>query len=226
MNPFFAILVLATAWQSHLSWARDLTLADLKVTQGAESLRQLASGLLEISGPRLRATERAFISNTVELSFGYHGRAEGSVPLEGGADRIQIGQKMFAANPCNLLYVMWRLYPDEAIVVSIKRGPGTTSSECGNDGYTDIVPDLAPAGATTASVALPVDLSARGGQRRALRTSFDPRYRRLSVRVDGRLVWRGHLPSQLVVGLMGPAGVRSDNGVFRFELSTWNYRGR
>ena len=168
------------------STARELTLADLNVTQGAESVRQLGSGLIEIAGPRLRATDKAFVANTAELSFGFRGQSAGSVPLEGGADRVQVGLKMFAANPCNLLYVMWRLFPEEAVVVSIKRNPGTLSAQCGNNGYTNVVPNLVPGGAS-ASVPVPGGLSARNGLRRTLRATYDPRYRLLTVRADGQV---------------------------------------
>ena len=220
MGFLLAFSIVLTAFQST---ARELTLADLNVTQGTESVRQLASGLIEITGPRLRATDKAYVSNTAELSFGFRGKVEGPVPLEGGADRVQIGLKLFAADPCNLVYVMWRLFPEEALVVSIKRNQEVLSAQCGNNGYTNVVPNLVPGGAS-ASVPVPAALSARLGIRRTLRAKYDPRYRLLTVRADGQVLWQGHMPAHLMAGLMGPAGVRSDNGVFRFRLSAWNYR--
>lgn len=219
MAFLLAFSLVLTAFQST---ARDLTLSDLNVTQGAESLRQLASGLIEITAPRLRATDKSYVANTAELSFGFRGRLAG-VPLESGQDRVQIGLKLFADNPCNLVYVMWRLFPEEALVVSIKRNPEVLSAQCGNDGYTNIVPNLVPVGAS-AAVPVPAALSALGGTRRTLRAKYDPRLRILTVRADGQVLWQGRMPENLMAGLRGPAGVRSDNGVFRFRLAAWNYR--
>lgn len=184
-----------------------IPLAGMNVTEGGNEVRQLASGLIEIQGPRFRAVETATRSNPVQIDFAFRGEVEGGEPLESGEYRIQIGQKLLAQDPCNLVYVMWRLYPTESIVISVKRSAGSTSAECGNRGYTNI-----------ASVAVPASLSARGGQKRSLRSEYDPGSRLLQVRAGGRLLWQGVLPASLVGNLRGPSGVRSDNGVFRFKL--------
>jgi hypothetical protein len=163
--------------------------------------------LNDITGPRFRATERAARSNPVRLDFAYRGEAEGGVPLEGGEYRIQMGLKMLAQDPCNLLYVMWRVYPEERVVVSVKRHPGHTSAECGNAGYTNV-----------ASIGVPSGRTIRTGAKRSLLAKYNPATRELILQIDGAETWRGYLPAALLNGLSGPSGVRSDNGLFRFRL--------
>ena len=109
--------------------------------EGAAEVRQLASGLIEVTGARFRATERGYTAVAAQLAFGYRGEAENGEPLEGGEFRIQIGQKLLSADPCNLVYVIWRLYPTESIVVSLlsairkntpprNAGTGDTPTSC------------------------------------------------------------------------------------------------
>jgi hypothetical protein len=180
----------------------------MRITEGANGVRRLGSGLNEILGPRFRATERAARSNPVRLDFAYRGEAEGGSQLEGGEYRIQIGLKMLAQDPCNLLYVMWRVYPEERVVVSVKRNPGQhTSAECGNGGYVNV-----------ASVGVPSSRTARGGVKRSLLADYNPASRELILQIDGAQTWRGYLPVALLNGLAGPSGIRSDNGQFRFRL--------
>jgi hypothetical protein len=227
INSFTAVALLTGL--SHIlplrsaeaAWS-EVPLSQIEVTEGAAEVRQLASGLIEVTGARFRATERGYTAVAAQLAFGYRGEAENGEPLEGGEFRIQIGQKLLSADPCNLVYVIWRLYPTESIVVSVKRNPEEhTSAECGNRGYTNVVPSIFPPGATTASQIVPAVLSARTGVTRRLASTYDDRSRTLIVTIDDQLVWKGRLSRTQVHLLSGPAGVRTDNGQFRFRFYTW-----
>ena len=192
----------------------QVPLANLDVTSGGDGTRELASGLIEVTSHTFRATERGAPSRGAKLTFAYRGETE----QRSGLDRIQIGEKLLSLNPCNLLYVMWRLYPEEGVVVSIKRHPGSTSQECGNEGYTNIVPGMYPPNATNSFIPVSAALSARGGATRTLQANFVRRSRIFEVRIDNQVVWRGVPPSSLINGLSGPSGVRTDNAQTRFRF--------
>ena len=192
----------------------QVPLASLDVTSGGDGTRELASGLIEVTSHTFRATERGAPSRGAKLTFAYRGETE----QRSGLNRVQIGEKLLSLNPCNLLYVMWRLYPEEGIVVSVKRHPGSTSAECGNEGYTNIVPGMYPPNATSSFIPVPASLSARGGATRTLQANFVRRSRIFEVRINDQLVWRGVPPSSLMNGLAGPSGVRTDNAQTRFRF--------
>jgi hypothetical protein len=134
-----------------------------------------------------------------------HAASADTTALGSGAIRRQLGLKLRAQNGCNLVYAMWRMDPENKLVVSIKSNPGMrTSAECGNRGYTNIkprkshpVPDVAPGSSHTLRAEL------RGED--------------LTVQADGQIVWEGSIGP---VAFDGPVGVRSDNGRFVFDLFT------
>jgi hypothetical protein len=222
MNLAKSVLLLSLIHIFSLAHAAyvEVPLSQMEVTEGANGVTALGSGIIDVTGPRFRATEIGHYSIAAQLMFVYGGEAENGVPLEGGDYRIQIGQKLLSANPCNLIYVMWRLYPQEQLVVSIKRYPADTSAVCGNKGYTNIVPNLYPQGARSAAIPISAANSARTGIRRTLTSDFNGRNRMFTVRIGDDIVWRGNLPRALVRGLAGPAGIRTDNGKFRLRFYT------
>ncbi len=202
----FLFLLMAFSKAAYADWV-ELPLSDLQITSGQDRTRLLGSGLIEVKAPVFRATSRSSVSTASQLSFAYREALPNPEPTEGGQVRIQVGQKLMSKDPCNLIYVMWRLFPQERIVVSVKRHSGSTSAECGGQGYTNV-----------ASIAVPADLSARSGSYRDLQSVYDPSTRLLSVQINGREIWEGSLPTKLVRGLSGPVGVRADNGHFRFRF--------
>jgi hypothetical protein len=165
----------------------------------------------------MRAVERdsGRHAQWARLRFRYVRPSAGTSPLGSGAIRRQVGLKLQAGDPCNLLYVMWWEYPAHQIVISVKRNPGQdTSAECGNRGYTDVarVPlRLAP----TVRDSRTHMLEAR--THRELDGTLS-----LTVLADGVRVARARLGADLTAGLAGPIGVRSDNGTYRFSLLTGN----
>jgi hypothetical protein len=184
----------------------------LHVTSGA--IATLASGLLQTPSAEMRATARdhGHHARSALLRFTYRRATDEVETLGSGAVRTQIGLKLQANDPCNLVYVMWREEPVHSIVVSVKRNPGqTTSTQCGNRGYTDV-----------ATVPLATDPAVRGHATHRLQARTTPRAdgsMSLTVLADGETVVHQRLTATLTSGLSGPIGVRSDNGVYRFALS-------
>jgi hypothetical protein len=159
---------------------------------------------LSVEEPKLRAAVPASDGNRAELRFVYRGPTAQTALLGSGALRRQIGLKLRAQDGCNLVYIMWRIEPTQAIVVSVKRNPGArTHAECGNRGYRNLHGATTPVAPLVAGVA------------RRLAAVVDGRV--LSVWVDGALAWRGELDAD-TASLVGPAGMRSDNVRVDFGL--------
>ena len=160
---------------------------------------------LRTASPGMRATVAGDASRVAELVFRYLGPSDGSAPLANGELRRQIGLKLRAKDSCNVVYVMWHVEPTSGIFASVKRNPGAaTHEQCGAGGYTNL-PNL---GATQ-----PRPL--RVGEWHRLRAEIDGSV--LRVTADGVPAWERPLPPQ-AFEFDGPAGVRSDNGDFEFEL--------
>ena len=100
---------------------------------------------------------------------------------------------------------MWHVEPTPGIHVSVKHNPGQRSHEdCGARGYTNLRPAV---GASPAPI--------RAGEPHTLRADLDGDV--LTVLADGELAWKGIIPAEAST-FDGPAGIRSDNGHFDFEL--------
>lgn len=188
---------------------QTIALPRLTVTEGA--LTSYGRGRLETHSGGLRATERDGGRHAAwaRLSFRLLGASQEIKPLGSGLVRQQIGLKLRAQDPCNLVYVIWRSAPDSAVAIFVKRNPGQdTSAECGNRGYTDAATIPVP----QASIGQDHVLEAR--TRRGADGSLV-----VSVFTDGALLRRQVLAPGLVAGLEGPVGVRSDNGAYDFRLA-------
>jgi hypothetical protein len=164
------------------------------------------SSQLTVDSPKMRAYVNQGEAQGAQLQFRYLGPTRTQSALGSGATRVQFGLKLRAADPCNLVYVMWRIEPESKLVISVKSNPEAHSSaQCGNRGYQNIkparstpVPRLAPGQSHTLRAAVHAD--------------------QLSAYVDDTLVWQGALGP--VAGTMkGPAGVRSDNARLAFQLA-------
>jgi hypothetical protein len=154
---------------------------------------------------------RAYINEPdalgAQLVFTYLGPTPTQAALGSGVTRVQFGLKLRAADPCNLIYVMWRVQPESKLVVSIKSNPGAhTSSQCSNRGYQNVKPAVSSAVPALAS-----------GQSHILQAVLQGD--ELTAYVDERAVWRGAL-GPIADAMSGPAGVRSDNATLEFELSS------
>ena len=164
-----------------------------------------ASSRLHVDSGAMRAVVAGDDSSVAELDFTYHGPSTQTAPLASGELRRQIGLKLRAKDTCNVVYVMWHVAPDDGIAVSVKNNPGKSTHEaCGDQGYIFVQP------ATRGP--LP---SLRPNERHLLRSEVSGTT--LRVLVDGAVVWAGPLPSPAFT-FNGPAGIRSDNGMFDFDL--------
>ena len=189
---------------------KPIGLSGLTVTQGTITP---AGTALQTQDPGMRATHNdgGVHRRSARLWFQYLGESTTTVPLGSGAIRRQIGLKLRAADPCNLVYVMWHAYPTSQIEVSVKRNPGlTTSAQCGNAGYTEIAEIPLTTGGIDDHSAHRLEVRTRR------RTSGDLA---VSIYTDRSLLRRLTIPAALAAGLDGPIGVRSDNGNYLFRLS-------
>ena len=178
---------------------------DLCITSG--HLNSAAGNMLTVREPRMRAVLRYVTPQVAELRFKYMGSAVKSYAFSSGISRQQIGLKLRAKDPCNLLYVMWRISPEPGVVVSLKRNPDQhTSSACGGTGYHNIKAVRAAAAPALAP-----------GQDHRLRVEMLGNV--LTVRADNAEVWHGPLGDEASI-LQGPLGLRSDNARFDLQLLT------
>lgn len=174
------------------------------MTEGA--IAQGTERPLSVDVPKMRAYVNQAAAGSARLRFTYLGPTATKSALASGTVRVQLGLKLRAADPCNLVYVMWRVEPESKLVVSVKSNAGQHSStECGNRGYQNLkpsfsapVPGIAPGQAHTLSAEL------HGNE--------------LSAWVDERLAWRGDLGA-IAASLHGPSGMRTDNAHLEFELA-------
>ena len=197
----------STAAQGQASQAPLLPVprAGLCVTEGA--LEEVAGEGLLVSVPKMRAYVNGPMADVAELRFTYLGPTATAARLGSGASRRQLGIKLRAADACNLIYAMWRIEPDSALVVSVKANAGQRSSaECSNHGYRNVKP----------AYSAPIPLLMPGQDHRL---QVQLRDAELRAFIDGKIVWQGRLGPQ-VATLAGPAGVRSDNARMQFTLWT------
>ena len=176
--------------------------SSLCVTHGAVTGDDSA---LAVADPTTRAFAYGSNGDAVALRFTYRGPTDTDAKLASGEVRRQVGLKLRAQNSCNLVYVMWRIYPKPGLEVQVKRNPGAkTNEDCGVDGYTKVKPKKKK------SLAL---LEKDVEHTLAAYIDGDD----LVASVDGAMVWRGRLPKS-ARDLFGPAGIRSDNVTFDGEL--------
>jgi hypothetical protein len=195
----FVLAVLALVAQGSGVLRRE----DLDVTEGA--IGQGADGMLTVDVPKMRAVATVPTGDNVELRVRDRGPVADPKALGSGEMRRQIALKLRAQDPCNLLYVSWRIEPRSQVVVQLKLDPTLhTSAECENGGYRTIK--------ARRSSPAPELNDGREHRMDAHLAGTD-----LTVVVDGRPVWAGSV-GDAVNGLHGPIGIRSDNGRFDFLL--------
>ena len=162
-------------------------------------------GRFHVNQGGMRAVVAGGNGTSAELAFTYRGPSTATAKLADGTLRRQIGLKLRALDTCNVVYVMWHVEPTRGVAVSVKSSPKLHSHEaCGATGYLNVEP--------TRSLEAP---RIAAGDRHTLRATLDG----LGLRVvaDGTTVWEGVLPRE-ALAFDGPAGIRSDNGEFEFEL--------
>ena len=179
-----------------------MTPGDFCVTEG--SLEKSLGDRLSVNVPKMRAYVSRATAASAEIRFHYIGVTKEQSKLGSGQVRTQFGLKLQAQDPCNLVYVIWRIEPESKLVISVKRNPSEhTSAQCGNRGYTNIKP-------TRAS---PVP-RLEAGQSHTLRAEM--KEQELRVFVDNKEVWDGNIGAD-AARLQGPVGIRSDNAQLEFS---------
>jgi hypothetical protein len=184
---------------------------DLQVTQG--KVQETGTGFLMVQGPKERAQLKHGRQQQAVLSFRYRMPSEKELPLASGGIVRQIGLKLRTKNTCNLLYVMWRICPDEYIFVTLKRNPGESMHrQCRASGYQTIA--IIPLSS--------LQITAKDNKIHTVSASLNLQVNayRLSVIVDDHKLWSGTIDLDLLNDINGPAGFRSDNGNFIFKLFT------
>jgi hypothetical protein len=199
---FALLLAGAASAQSRPGEWITMTPADFCVTEG--SVEKGPGDRLSVNVPKVRAYVSRATAPSAEVRFRYIGPTKEESKLGSGQVRTQFGLKLRAQDPCNLVYVMWRIEPESKLVVSVKRNPSEhTSAQCGNRGYTNIKP----------SKVSPVPRLG-AGQSHTLRAEM--KEQELRVFVDNKEVWDGNIGSD-AARRQGPVGIRSDNAQLEFS---------
>src|SRR5829696_8617425 len=205
-----AVVTAAAVPAAHARPYKPIPRSALTVTEGAVTTFRTDALRTRSGAMRAIVDDRGAHATRARLRFRLAGPSAETIPLGSGIVRTQIGLKLRASDPCNLVYVMWRRAPDSAVAVYVKRNPGqTTSAECGNAGYTNVTTIPVAAGAPNGKHVLEVR-TRRGGDGSLV----------VSILTDGKKLRKLRLDPQLTAGLDGPVGVRSDNGDYVFGLWT------
>lgn len=175
---------------------------DFCVTEG--EIEKAADDRLSVNVPKMRAYVMIATAPSAEIRFHYAGPTQKQSALGSGQIRSQFGLKLRAQDPCNLVYVIWRVEPESKLVVSVKGNPSQhTSAECSNHGYTNIKPRKAsPVPRLQAGDSHPLRAEMKGAE--------------LRVYVDNKEVWEGEVGAD-AASLEGPVGIRSDNLHLEFD---------
>lgn len=197
----FGLLPAAVAQFQPDGWL-PIKRTDFCVTEG--SIEQAGGDRMRVDVPKMRAYVTVPTSPSAEIRFRYAGPPKEKSALGSGQVRVQFGLKLRAQDPCNLVYVMWRVEPESKLVVSVKRNPSEhTSAQCTNHGYRNIK----PAKSTTVPLL-------HAGESHTMRAEM--KGSELHVFVDNHEVWNGDLGTD-AASLEGPVGIRSDNARLEFD---------
>jgi hypothetical protein len=173
------------------------------VTEGA--VEKASDDRMSVDVSKMRAYVTTGTAQSSEIRFRYVGATSKESALGSGQMRRQLGLKLRAQDPCNLVYAIWRIDPVSELVVSVKRNPSEhTSAQCTNHGYTNIKPRKAS----------PVP-RLQPGDSHTLRAEM--KEAELRVYVDNNEVWEGDVGAD-AAKLDGPVGIRSDNARFEFDF--------
>jgi len=181
--------------------------ATMAVTDG--EVKKVASNVYSVNTDQMRLSLKGPPGNSLSVTFTYQGPTSSTSPLTSGDVRNQFGIYLLSKNPCNQLYIMVRMGPNNqpTLAVQTKINPGqSTSAECSNNGYVTVKPaqsvPLAPLPEGT-----PMTLSASvvGSN--------------LSVQVNGQQMWVGPVPDRDEFAATGYAGIRTDNAKLKFSVN-------
>jgi len=169
--------------------------AQLLVTNG----RILPLAIYEVDVPSSRADVLDHSGDRLELIVKYLGPTTEKSLFADGTYQEQVGLKLRSLDGCNVVYVMRRIRPNPSVSVSVKSNPGV-STTCGDKGYLMVksIPVSPPALNSTFT----------------LGASFDKEDEIMTLKLDGRVLWMGDVPSTN----KGTAGIRTDNAKVQFSF--------
>ncbi len=205
----------------------EIDRAALLVTTGEVNQKD---GYLEIEHPKVRGTEKTDPHYSARLQFRFNGKTSEEEPLKSGQIPEQFGFKLRAKNSCNVLYVMWRFREStqngpEQVVVSHKRNPGLSHNwswwifnGCSTRGYTV----YRKAEQSEEDYGFPTALDRKIHLLEADLFYVEGLGYPIVVHADDLMVASTVIPTDSLMGLNGPVGIRSDNAVLDFNL--WSAR--
>lgn len=192
----------ATAQTGH---TKHVSLADLCVTEG--TITTAPAHRLLVNAPSVHATLNRETPPDIEAHFVYLGPSIQNEAAEHASGHHQFGFQLFTEDPCNLLYVMWRLEPESSIAVMAKSNPEHHAhADCRGRGKA-IEPEF--------TAPLP---PVRVGERRAHTLRATMSGTTLLVYADKLMVWRGALPAASLRA-HGLVGIHCDNAKLEVMLT-------
>jgi hypothetical protein len=170
----------------------------------SDAISEVGPGCLSVRGPRGRATAPGSESTVVCIQFRYLGESDIVIPSNCGQDLHQIGAMIRHTNQCNLVYLTWRILPALEVLLQVKRNPGADQKCPGGYHVVDRRPQAPFAIGEMHEVLVEVAPSSDGS---AI----------ASVWADWQPAMQSTIGADLLVGIDGPPGFRSDNGKYDFR---------
>jgi hypothetical protein len=185
----------------------QVTRNNLEVNSGPINERE--PGCLSVSNAIIRATVPTAVANVASVQFRYLGQVEHPEPAQSGTVYNQIGLMLRAANPCNLIYIMWGRSPREELLLQVKRNSNqSTSAQCKGNGYHTIASTPIPGFAVGEMHELTAEVGSTADGDAVVR-----------VWIDWQEVMRSNIPAAQLGGIFGSPGIRCDNGIYEFRYS-------
>lgn len=185
-----------------------------RLTQVKSSEFDMTLGKLQENFPYLfiqdaatRGTVPSTSGSSACIQFRYLGETSTLVLSGEGTEFHQIGLKLLSQNPCNLLYVMWRIKPRDELVILVKQNLGKNrSDQCKNCGYTTIYRRSFP--------------SFKIGEYHELlgeASLINSGEINIKVWVDLQEVISVSIDPRLIQNIQGVSGIRSENGKYQLR---------
>jgi hypothetical protein len=186
----------------------QVNFSDLNITSGA--ITELEPTNLSINEPVTRATLKTCNAQVACVQFRHLGPTSRIVQSGNGQEFHQIGLKLRSLNPCNLIYVMWRIKPQPKLIILLKRNPErSTSAECGNRGYT-----------TLAEIPFQPFLVGQFNELMACVQTHPDGQGEVRCWVNWQEVLQAPVSSDVLQAVNGPPGIRTDNGQYHLRFLT------
>jgi hypothetical protein len=186
----------------------QVNLNKLDITSGA--ITELEPAILSINEPVSRATLKTGNAQVACVQFRHLGPTSRIEQSKSGQEFHQIGLKLRSLNPCNLIYVMWRIKPQPKLIILLKRNKGqSTSAECRNRGYT-----------TLAEIPFQHFLVGQFNELMACVQTHPDGQGEVRCWVNWQEVLQAPVGADVIQAVNGPPGIRTDNGQYHLRFLT------